>query len=191
MTLRVAQSITVARYSQPLPRRDIGNVARHLLSRRRGGEVTVHQVGDRARLALPGGGRPPRPGLAGDQAQLAHQGTDQLQARPHAPPAQLPPHSPVPVGPVGIVEGLPDQYAAAFFRNAFSISSSRFCRSSSRSRARSDACSGGSSSSCFSRHARTQLPSDVLLIPSSRATSAIGRDVSTTSRAASSRNSGE
>src|SRR5258708_1624712 len=79
----------------------------------------------------------------------------------------------------------------AFFRKVFSISSSRFCRSSSRSRARSDTCSGGSSSACFSRYALTQLPREVSLIPSSRATSAIARDVSTTRRAASSRNSGE
>ena len=37
----------------------------------------------------------------------------------------------------------------------------------------------------------TQFPKDVSLIPSSRATSAIARELSTTIRAASSRNSGE
>src|SRR5450432_2114740 len=83
------------------------------------------------------------------------------------------------------------KYAAAFDRNSAFILSSRFSRSSSRSRARSESCSGGSSSACFSRYARTQLPRLVSLIPSSRATSAIARDVSMTIRAASSRNSGE
>jgi hypothetical protein len=43
------------------------------------------------------------------------------------------------------------KYVAAFFRNAFSISSSRLTRSSSRSRARSDTCGGGSWSACCSR----------------------------------------
>src|SRR5204863_10166301 len=82
------------------------------------------------------------------------------------------------------------KYAAAFERKSAFMRSSRTSRSSSRSRARSDSCSGGSSSACFSRYARTQLPSEVSFIPSSRATSAIGRDVSTTIRAASLRNSG-
>ena len=47
--------------------------------------------------------------LAGHQAQLTHQGTDQLRARPHAPAGQLPPHPPVTVGPVGVVKSLLDQ----------------------------------------------------------------------------------
>src|SRR5207248_10727116 len=83
------------------------------------------------------------------------------------------------------------KYAAAFERKSFFIRSSRFSRSSSRSRARSVSCNGGSSSACFSRYARTQFPKEVSLIESSRATSAIGREVSTTIRAASSPNSGE
>src|SRR5512135_691729 len=48
------------------------------------------------------------------------------------------------------------KYAAAFFRNAFSISSSRFRRSSSRSRARSESPSSGSSPAWRSRYALTQ-----------------------------------
>src|SRR4029450_718592 len=43
------------------------------------------------------------------------------------------------------------KYAAAFFRKAFSISSSRFWRSNSRSRARSDNSTGGASLACASR----------------------------------------
>src|SRR6478752_9167687 len=82
------------------------------------------------------------------------------------------------------------KYAAAFFRNAFSISRSRLRRSSSRSRARSDNSNGGSSPACSSRYARSQFPSVVSLTPSSRATSAIERLESMTRRAASSRNSG-
>src|SRR5258708_3798072 len=82
-------------------------------------------------------------------------------------------------------------YAAAFERKSAFIRSSRTSRSSSRSRARSDSCSGGSSSACFSRYARTQFPRLGSLTLSSPATSAIGRAVSTTILAASSRNSGE
>jgi hypothetical protein len=48
------------------------------------------------------------------------------------------------------------KYAAAFFRNAFSISSSRFRRSSSRNRARSEVPSTGSSPAWLSRYAATQ-----------------------------------
>jgi hypothetical protein len=50
---------------------------------------------------------------------------------------------------------------------------------------------GGSSPACRSRYAVTQLPNVVSLMFSSRATSAIGRDVSITSLTASSLNSGE
>jgi hypothetical protein len=64
---------------------------------------------------------------------------------------------------------------STFFRNAFSISSSRLRRSSSRSRARSDNSSGGSSSACSSRYFRTHLPTVVSFRPYSRATCAIGR----------------
>src|SRR5208283_2925393 len=80
--------------------------------------------------------------------------------------------------------------AAAFFRKAFSISSSRVRRSSSRNRARSDNSSGGSSAACAMRYFFTQLPTVVSLSPYSRATSAIDRFDSTMSFATSSRNSG-
>ena len=156
-------------------------------------------------LALLRGGWPPRPRLAGHQAQLPHQRPDQLQPGLDAPAGQLQSHPAVPIGTVGDTAnafaksaasarfpcfpgrglwpgppfvkagaGYPQpgahlgdrrsarrfcghggilrldktvllahrdylaKYAAAFFRNAFSISSSRFRRSSSRSRARSD-----------------------------------------------------
>src|ERR1022692_471553 len=234
------------------PRRNVRNIAHHLLARCLRGEVAVHQVRDRPGLPLDGGGGAPGRRLAVHQSQLAHDLADQPGAGGDARAGQLRGDPPVPVGAVGVLEYVPDQrgevlaasrggalrpappfietglryfqpfaharytrsglaggvlridelihvayrcsaakYAAAFERNSAFILSSRFSRSSSRSRARSDSCSGGSSSACFSRYARTQLPRLVSLIPSSRATSAIGRDVSMTIRAASSRNSGE
>jgi hypothetical protein len=54
-----------------------------------------------------------------------------------------------PTRPAGYRSG--HTYAAAFVRNSHFILSSRFSRSSSRSRARSGMLSGGSSSACFSR----------------------------------------
>src|SRR5690606_9850122 len=66
------------------------------------------------------------------------------------------------------------KYAAAFFRKMFSISRSRLRRSSSRNLARSETSKGGSSVACFSRYALTQLPNDVSVTSSSRATAAIG-----------------
>jgi len=78
-----------------------------------------------------------------------------------------------------------------FFRNSACSRNSRFSRSNSRSRARSLIVNGGSSSACRSRYAVTQLPSVVSLMFNSRATSAIGRDVSITNLTASSLNSGE
>ena len=81
-------------------------------------------------------------------------------------------------------------YAATFSRKVTFCRSSRTSRSASRSRARSDISSGGSSPACLSRYARTQFPSVVSLTPIPRATEAMERELSTTSREASSRNSG-
>src|SRR4051794_16534373 len=80
--------------------------------------------------------------------------------------------------------------AAAFPRNSAFMRSSRFSRSSSRSRARSETVSGGSSSACSVRYLCTQLPRVPSCTWISRATSAIGRDVSITIFTASSLNSG-
>src|SRR5205085_6609507 len=79
--------------------------------------------------------------------------------------------------------------AAAFPKNSVFIRSSRFSRSSSRRRARSDRFSGGSSPACSARYLVTQDPSVPSCTPISRATSTIGREVSTTKRAASALNS--
>src|SRR6266498_3210925 len=63
-----------------LPGRNVRDIADHLLARRRRGEVPPHQIRDRSgRRILVGQAVPPGPRLAGHQAQLAHQGTDQLQ----------------------------------------------------------------------------------------------------------------
>src|SRR4249919_2591906 len=83
------------------------------------------------------------------------------------------------------------KYAAAFFRNSFSIFSSRTSRSASRSRARSPSSSSGSSSACSRRYAVTQFPRVPSLIPSSRAICAIGREFMMAAFTASSLNSGE
>src|SRR3954468_3908810 len=80
--------------------------------------------------------------------------------------------------------------AAAFPRNSAFMRSSRFSRSSSRSRARSETVSGGSSSACSVRYLCTQLPRVPSCTWISRATSAIGRDVSITIFTASPLNSG-
>src|SRR5271157_3319406 len=82
------------------------------------------------------------------------------------------------------------KYAATFSRKLTFCRSSRTSRSASRSRARSDSSSGGSSPACLSRYARTQFPSVVSLTPIPRATDTMDRELSTTSRDASSRNSG-
>jgi hypothetical protein len=63
-----------------LPCRNVGNVAYHFLAGSIGGEIPIHQVRDRAGIAGGGGGRPVRPGLAGDQAKLAHQLAHELGA---------------------------------------------------------------------------------------------------------------
>jgi len=90
------------------PRRDIRNVADHLGARRARGEIAVHQVRDRPGRALLRRHRPPRPGLAGDQAQLAHQPPDQLLPGRHALAGQLRGDAPVPVSAVGIIEYVSD-----------------------------------------------------------------------------------
>src|SRR4029077_14551633 len=84
------------------------------------------------------------------------------------------------------------KYAAAFFRNAFSISSSRTRRSSSRTRSSSGISDVRGCTESFFRYALTQNPSVVSLILSSRATSVIvrGGEESTTFLTACSLNSG-
>src|SRR5579875_2300646 len=66
------------------------------------------------------------------------------------------------------------KYAAAFLRNATSISSSRLRRSSSRTRSSSGIPSGSGCPAVFFLYAFTQKPSVVSFTPSSRATWAIG-----------------
>src|SRR5271166_4656257 len=84
------------------------------------------------------------------------------------------------------------KYAAAFFRNAFSISRSRTRRSSSRTRSASGISDGSGCPASFFRYSLTQNPRVVSLTPISRATSAIVRGgvESTTFLAACSLNSG-
>src|SRR6266542_2503099 len=191
--------------------------------------------------------RPPRPRLAGHQAQALHQPADQLLAGAHAQTGELGGHPPVAVGAVGVGEHMRDQglqrllpghgrrvgaaapfviprprhahpfthlgdrvvgllsvdepvptahryswakKAAAFPRNSAFIRSSRTSFSNSRSRARSETDSGGSSSACSARYLFTQLPSVPSFTPIWRATSATGRDASITNFTASSLNSG-
>src|SRR5699024_3625501 len=83
------------------------------------------------------------------------------------------------------------KYAEAFFKNSCSILISRFSRSSSRSRARSATDRSGSSPACSLLYSLTQFPKVCSTIPNSRATCAIGRDVSMTNFTASVLNSAE
>src|SRR6266545_1675221 len=207
------------------------------------------------RRILVGQAVPPGPRLTGHQAQLAHQGADQLRgtgvARPQQrgvdPPVtvrlvrQLENHhdqlfqflparcgrrlrpapplviagagNPQPLahlhdgvlGPATRPEGaflrvdelVPSFYryslakkAAAFPRNSRSSLSSRFSFSNSRSRARSEIVSGGSSPACACRYAFTQLRKVCSFTPISRAVDGIARDSSTTIRATCSLYSG-
>src|SRR5437588_1290658 len=241
-----------------LPRWDIRDIPDHLRAGNRGGEIPAHEIGNRPGRPLLCGRRPPGAGLAGPQAQLPHERTDQLQPGSHAPPRQLGGHASVAVGAVGVFERLANhqlefvspgrgggfrsgfpvvesgpghaqpgthlsdsgsigrifcsrtsgvlridelifrgyrcsvaKYAVAFARNSHFALSSRFSRSNSRSRARSETSKGGSFSGYLARYAFTQYPRVISCTPISRATWAIGREESTTILAASSLNSGE
>src|SRR5258708_20260504 len=84
-----------------LPGLDIRDVADHFLARLFRREIAVDEVGDRAGLPVLLGQRvPPRPRLAGPQAQLAHEGADQLGPAPSPPPTQAALHPPLPLSPL-------------------------------------------------------------------------------------------
>jgi hypothetical protein len=88
-----------------LPGRDIGDVADHFLARRGGGEIPRHQVGDAVLLAVTlGEADPPRPRLAGLEAQVPHDRPDQLRPGGNAPGRQVRVDAAVPVCAVGILE---------------------------------------------------------------------------------------
>jgi hypothetical protein len=88
-----------------LPGRNIGDVADHLLAGCGGGEIAAHEVGDGVLLAVAlGEAEPPRPWLAGLQAQLTHQGPHQLRPRGHTPVRQVRVHPPVPIRLIRIIE---------------------------------------------------------------------------------------
>ena len=62
------------------------------------GEIASHMVGDVVLLAVAlGEAEPPRPRLAGLQAQLAHDGPDQFRPGGHAPGNEVRVDPPVPV----------------------------------------------------------------------------------------------
>jgi hypothetical protein len=84
-----------------LPCRNVGNIADHFLARRAGGEIPFHEIGNVMLLAIAlGEAEPPRPRLAGLQAQLAHHRPHQLRPGRHAPGRQVRVNPPVPVGPI-------------------------------------------------------------------------------------------
>src|SRR6266545_1421426 len=93
------------------PGGNVGDVADHFHARCLGGEVAGEQVGDRpgGRVGL-GEAVPPRLRLAGDQAQLTHQTSGQLDGAVHALAGQLGVDTPVAVGLVGIVEDIDDEF---------------------------------------------------------------------------------
>src|SRR3954452_2116975 len=70
------------------------------------------EVGDVVGSAvLLGQAGPPRPWLAGPQAQLAHDAADELRSAGHAPAGQLGVDAAVAIGLVGGLERLADQCA--------------------------------------------------------------------------------
>ncbi len=64
-----------------------------------------------------GGGRPPWPGLAGDQVEVAHQLPDQLGADELALANELGVHATVPVGLIGMFENRVDEFPEVFAPN--------------------------------------------------------------------------
>lgn len=56
-----------------------------------------------------GEAEPPGPGLAGIQAQLTHEGPDELGTARHTPSHEIGVDPSVPLGPVGIVKGFGDE----------------------------------------------------------------------------------
>src|ERR1700730_9317683 len=88
-----------------LPRRNIRYVADHLLPGRASGEIPLHAVGDAVLLAVAlGEAEPPRPGLAGLQAQVAHYRAHELRPGRHAPGREVRVDPAVPVRPVRFIE---------------------------------------------------------------------------------------
>src|SRR5258706_16374806 len=67
-----------------IPGPDVGNVADELGAGVLGGEVPLDEVRGGGDVGVGDGGQPPWPGVAGDQAQLAHQGADELAAAGNA-----------------------------------------------------------------------------------------------------------
>src|ERR1022692_3424967 len=101
-----------------LPCRDVGNVADHFLAGSVSDEISFHQVGNVVLLAVAlGEAEPPRPRLAGLQAQLTHDRPDQLRPGRDAPARQVRVDPAVPVRLIRIAERLPHiqrEYPAPF-----------------------------------------------------------------------------
>ena len=77
----------------------------HLLTGRSRCEITLHQVGNAVLLPVAlGEAGPPRPRLAGHQAQVTHDRADQLRPGRHAPGRQVRMDPPVPVRLIGVIE---------------------------------------------------------------------------------------
>src|ERR687894_2013789 len=88
-----------------LPGGNVGNVSHHFLAGGVGGEVAVHEVGDRAGAGI-GPGEVVSPGswLTRHEAQVTHDAPDQLGAGVLSPAGELGMDTPVPVGLIGLVE---------------------------------------------------------------------------------------
>src|SRR5258708_13443362 len=84
-----------------LPCRKVGDIADHLLARRAGGEIPLHEIGNVMLLAVTlCEAEPPRPRLTGHQAQVTHDRPHHLRPGPPAPrpPPRL--HPPLPRPPI-------------------------------------------------------------------------------------------
>src|SRR5215207_3142668 len=190
MTALVWQSITVAKYTQPS---QVGMYVISPTSLRPGAVGVGEHRGDQQLQPLPArGGRRRRP-----IAPLVVARTRHLQPFAHLHDRVLDRAAGRGGRLLRIDELIPHAHryswakkAAAFPRKSFFNRSSRTSRSNSRSHARADTASSGSSPAWSRRYAATQFPKVPSTMPSSPATCAIGRDVSITAFTASSRYSG-
>src|SRR5207244_2097659 len=93
-----------------VPGLDIGNVADELGAGVLGGEVPLDEVWGVGEVGVGDRGQPPRSWLAGDQAQLPHQGADELGAAGHAAAVEFGVDTAVAVRFIEFVEDLLNEF---------------------------------------------------------------------------------
>lgn len=81
--------------------RNIGDVTYYFLTGSLGSKIPLHQVRSRAGIIRRGGGRPIRPGLAGDQVKATHQLAHELEADLLALTHEVGVHPAIPIRLIG------------------------------------------------------------------------------------------